>query len=59
MVGNQERKYHVYFKKSGELFRHSLTVDQLESMIRDEVINFSIHEIVVLMEQHPKYDASY
>ena len=58
MVLNQERIYHVYFKTSGELFRHSLTVDELESMIKDEVINFSQHEIVVLTED-PKCDPSY
>jgi hypothetical protein len=55
---NQERIYHVYLKTTGELFRHSLTVDDLESMIKDEVINFSQHEIVVLTED-PKCDPSY
>jgi len=40
--------YHVYSKLTGDLIYHSLTVDELESKIREDVIQFSNHEILPL-----------
>ena len=45
--------FHVYDKKS-EVVTHSLTVEELEEMIKNEEINTSKHEIVPVWE--PPYD---
>jgi len=38
--------YHVYSKRTGELLYHSLTVDELESKIVKNVIQFKNHDIL-------------
>ena len=45
--------FHVYDKKS-EVVTHSLTVEELEDMLKNEQINTSKHEIVPVWE--PPYD---
>jgi hypothetical protein len=45
--------FHVYDKKS-EVVTHSLTVEELEEMLKNEQINTSKHEIVPVWE--PPYD---
>lgn len=59
MVSNQERIYHVYHRRSGECVQNSLTVDELEGMIREGLINFSDHEIIVLTDIRNTTDHSY
>ena len=45
--------FHVYDKKS-EVVAHTLTVEELEEMLKDEKINTSKHEIVPVWE--PPYE---
>jgi hypothetical protein len=45
--------FHVYDKKS-EVVAHTLSVEELEEMLKDEKINTSKHEIVPVWE--PPYD---
>ena len=45
--------FHVYDKKS-EVVAHTLTVEELEDMLKNEQINTSKHEIVPVWE--PPYD---
>ena len=45
--------FHVYDKKS-EVVTHSLTVEELEDMLKNEHINTSKHDIVPVWE--PPYD---
>ena len=45
--------FHVYNKKS-EVVAHTLTVEELEEMLKDEKINTSKHEIVPVWE--PPYE---
>tara|TARA_Y100001938_G_scaffold146901_1_gene226877 strand:- start:21 stop:281 length:261 start_codon:yes stop_codon:yes gene_type:complete len=45
--------FHVYDKKS-EVVAHTLTVEELEEMLKNEKINTSKHEIVPVWE--PPYD---
>ena len=45
--------FHVYDKKS-EVVTHSLTVEELEDMLKNEQINTSKHDIVPVWE--PPYD---
>ena len=45
--------FHVYDKKS-EVVAHTLTVGELEDMLKNEQINTSKHEIVPVWE--PPYD---
>ena len=45
--------FHVYDKKS-EVVAHTLTVEELEDMLKNEEINTSKHEIVPVWE--PPYD---
>ena len=45
--------FHVYDKKS-EVVTHSLTVEELEDMLKNEQINSSKHDIVPVWE--PPYD---
>ena len=45
--------FHVYDKKS-EVVAHTLTVEELEDMLKNEQINTSKHEIVRVWE--PPYD---
>ena len=45
--------FHVYDKKS-EVVAHTLTVEELEEMLKNEQINTSKHEIVPVWE--PPYD---
>ena len=45
--------FHVYDKKS-EVVAHTLTVEELEDMLKSEQINTSKHEIVPVWE--PPYD---
>lgn len=50
--------YHVYSKTTGELVYHSLTVDELESKIIKNVIQFKDHEILPL-EYENNIEGSY
>ena len=45
--------FHVYDKKS-EVVAHTLTVEELEDMLKNEQINTSKHDIVTVWE--PPYD---
>ena len=45
--------FHVYDKKS-EVVAHTLTVEELEDMLKNEQINTNKHEIVPVWE--PPYD---
>ena len=45
--------FHVYNKQS-EVVAHTLTVEELEEMLKDEKINTSKHEIVPVWE--PPYE---
>ena len=45
--------FHVYDKKS-EVVAHTLTVEELEDMLKNEQINTSKHDIVPVWE--PPYD---
>ena len=50
--------YHVYSKSTGDVICHSLTVDELESKIVKDVIQFENHEIIPLEHEH-NIEASY
>ena len=50
--------YHVYSKSTGDVICHSLTVDELESKIVEDVIQFENHEIIPLEHDH-NTEASY
>ena len=49
--------FHVYDKKS-EVVAHTLTVEELEEMLKDEKINTSKHEIVPVWEPPYEMDLS-
>lgn len=52
--------YHVYSKSTKEVIYHSLTVDELESKIVENVIQFKNHEIIPLeSDNYNGIDASY
>ena len=50
--------YHVYSKATGDVICHSLTVDELESKIVEDVIQFENHEIIPLDNDY-NVEASY
>lgn len=52
------RIYHVYSKRTKEVIYHSLTVEELESKIVENVIQFENHEILPLEHEH-NIEASY
>lgn len=59
MNSRYEQVYHVYERTNGECLDHSLTVEEIESKIREGKINFTKHEILVLENRKDFEEQSY
>ena len=55
----QEQLFHIYEKESNKVVKHSLTVDELEQLIRENKVEWSRWDIQPCYTEYSVGDASF